>query len=62
MGLGNNRDYKTSARAVSTNLAKHFKRMSELISQGLDREAASKQAFDELTAKKSSPCEKRSLA
>lgn len=53
MALGSrNRDYKTSARFVRNNLAKHFKRMKELIGQGVDRDTASKQAFDELKNQK----------
>jgi hypothetical protein len=52
MGLGNNRDYKTRDRAARTNLKRHAVRMAELESQGMTREAASKQAFDELRKRK----------
>lgn len=50
--LGVNRDYKTRDRRASQNLAKHFARMKELMAQGLTREEASKQAFEELFVKK----------
>ena len=52
MGLGNNRDYKSTAQRVTKNLAIHAKRMNELTQTGMDRDAASKQAYDELKAGK----------
>jgi hypothetical protein len=48
MPLGNNRDYKTADRRARRGLAKHAARMNELVSQGMDREAASSQAFAEM--------------
>ena len=48
MSLGTNRDYKTRDRSATRKLAAHFKRMNELIASGMDRDAASKQAFDEI--------------
>lgn len=51
--LGTNRDYKTRDRRAVQNLRKHFARMNELIATGMDRDAASKQAYDELFVKKS---------
>jgi hypothetical protein len=48
MGLGTNRDYKTRDRVATRKLAAHFKRMGELMKTGMDREAASKQAYNEI--------------
>ena len=48
MSLGANRDYKTSDRRARRNLEAHGIRMAELIAQGLDPVAASKQAFDDV--------------
>ena len=47
-----NRDYKTADRSARKNLQKHAARMAELIKGGMSREQASKQAYDELKAKK----------
>ena len=52
MGLGTNRDYKTTDRRTRNNLAVHFKRMKELMDGGMSKEEASKQAFDELFRRK----------
>jgi hypothetical protein len=41
MGLGNNRDYKTRARRVKTNLAKHHALTTAYIGLGLGMEVAS---------------------
>jgi hypothetical protein len=48
MGLGNNRDYKTSERRAFKNLAKHAKLMKELIAHGMTREQASTYALREM--------------
>lgn len=51
MSLGNNRDYKTHARRITSSLARHAKRMAELVAAGMDREQASKQALAEMQRK-----------
>jgi hypothetical protein len=43
-----NRDYKTGNRAVTRRIQAHIKRMNELVAGGMDRDAASKKAFDEI--------------
>ncbi len=43
-----NRDYKTSDRRARRNLEAHGIRMAELIAQGIDPVAASKQAFNDV--------------
>jgi len=43
-----NRDYKTADRRARRNLEAHGVRMKELIAQGLDPVAASKQAFNDV--------------
>ena len=48
MSLGANRDYKTSDRRARRNLEAHGIRMAELIAQGMDPVAASKQAFNDV--------------
>jgi len=50
--LGTNREYKTRNRYIKDNLAKHAERMKELMAQGLTKEQASKQAYDELFGSK----------
>ena len=47
-GLGNNRDYKTNARRVTNNLARHFELMQKYIKEGLGKEAASAKAYKEI--------------
>lgn len=59
MGLGTNRDYKTRGRRTRERLARHSERMSELVKQGLSREQASKQAFDELFGKTTKTSDER---
>jgi len=51
MALGNNRDYKTAGRTAENKLKIHAARMTELVAGGMERSAASKQAFDEMAAK-----------
>ncbi len=51
MALGNNKDYKTRSRIATNSLAKHFQRMQELVKAGMDRNEASKQAYQEMTVK-----------
>ena len=42
-----NRDYKTSDRAITTNIKKHIELMNKLMSEeGLSKEDASKKAFE----------------
>ncbi len=48
MGLGNNRDYKTSGRRVTRNLAKHAAIMANLEKQGMSREDASAEALKQM--------------
>jgi len=49
MALGvHHREYKTRNRYIQKNLATHSKRMQELMAQGMPKEQASKQAYDEL--------------
>lgn len=45
MSLGNNRDYKTNARRVNTNLATHAELLSRFVEDGMSREEADKKAF-----------------
>lgn len=52
MSLGANRDYKTRARDAQRRLAVHYARMKELEAEGMDRLAASGQAYRELTSGK----------
>ena len=47
-GLGNNRDYKTNARRVTNNLARHFELMTKYIKEGASREVASERAYREI--------------
>lgn len=46
-----NRDFKTSARSASVALDWHNTRMLALMKTGLEKEVASKQAYDEWCAK-----------
>jgi hypothetical protein len=46
MSFGINRDYKTNARTVTTNLAKHAQLTALYIDLGLNREFASKIACE----------------
>jgi hypothetical protein len=47
MSLGNNRDYKTNARRVTTNLKRHYELMTYFeTNYKITREEASKKAFD----------------
>lgn len=48
MSLGANRDYKTSDRRARRNLEAHARRFAELIAQGTEPVAASKQAFNDV--------------
>lgn len=49
MGLGSkNRDYKTGNRAVERRMKKHFELMNGYIEQGMNREEASKKAYEEV--------------
>lgn len=48
MGLGNNRDYKTTERRTMRRLAEHYAIMKRLIVEGVEREEASKQAMAQL--------------
>ena len=50
MGLGANRDYKTSARAADRKVAKHFELMNEYVGQGMSRDEASKKAHKDVCA------------
>ncbi len=47
-GLGNNRDYKTNARRVTTNLQRHAELMNKYIQEGMTKEEASKRALQEV--------------
>lgn len=44
-------DYWRRDRIAKASLARHFKRMTELEVEGMSREDASRQAYDEMTAK-----------
>jgi len=44
-GLGNNRDYKTNARRVTSNLARHQELYTELLGFGLQRDEADVLAY-----------------
>lgn len=44
-------DYGKRDRIARSSLAKHAARMNELIAAGMDRIAASRQAFEEMTVK-----------
>ena len=56
MGLGTNRDYKTTDRRARKNLAKHAAIMQDLMAAGMDKEAASKEALERvLHPKKARP-------
>lgn len=48
MGLGNNRDYKTHARRVTNNLARHAAIMNDLVKYGMDRTEASVFAYNQI--------------
>jgi hypothetical protein len=48
MSLGTNRDYKTTDRRARRNLEAHAARMKELIAQGMDSAAASRQALNDI--------------
>jgi hypothetical protein len=48
MSLGNNRDYKTTERRATRQLAKHTKLMDELMKAGMTREEASKTALKKM--------------
>lgn len=52
MSFGVNRDYKTNARRVTTNLAKHAQLTALYIDLGLNREFASRIACDMVLTKK----------
>ena len=52
MGLGTNRDYKSSERRVLRNLARHAVIMQELIAHGMSRGEASAQALAEMEGTK----------
>jgi hypothetical protein len=51
MALGANRDYKTAARKVQQDLARHAELMKKFIAQGMTREEASAQALREMRGK-----------
>jgi len=50
MGLGNNRDYKTSERSARKALAIHAGLMAELLKTGITRDEASAEAYKQLMA------------
>ena len=52
MGLGNNRDYKTTERRVRKVLAEHADIMARLIAEGKSREDASAEALAIIQAKR----------
>jgi hypothetical protein len=52
MSFGVNRDYKTNARRVTTNLAKHAELTTLYTSLGLNREFASRIACEMVLTKK----------
>jgi hypothetical protein len=62
MGIGNNRDYKTSDRAVRNSLAAYDARVLALITGGLPVEVARKQAYQEIIDSRKSRREDREFA
>lgn len=55
MALGSKkRDYKTEHKSIARNLKRHSARMKELMDEGMNPHAASRQAFEEITGYKSS--------
>lgn len=51
MGLGNNRDYKTTDRRARRNLCRHYKLMADYQAEGMSREEASQRAYEEMRKK-----------